>query len=145
MDVADQSHEFAIIDDENFTNLKSSRHGHAQILWRESDEEAYGYDTGVQWTIVRLGVTMSCFAIGKANGGISARSGGTYGTGTVDIYRSVSGHEDGPVESVSVLNASADTMTYGGGIDDGRYCSVAWDADGVAWVAPLECPDGPYT
>lgn len=143
VDMVDTSHEFANIVDAETGHLKSSRHGHAQILWTEGDDGygsygAYGYDTGVQWAIVRLGVTMSCVAIGKANGAISARSGPTYGTGRVDLYRSYSGSEDGPIETIDVLNACADTSPSGV-ISSGKYCAVAWDADDVAWVTPIEC------
>ncbi len=142
VDVGDQSHEYATIKNAESGHLDSSRYGYAQILWREGDEGTpYGdaYDTGLQWAIVRLGAHCPSVAIGKANGAISPRSGTTYGTGTVDIYRSSGGMEDGPVESVAVLNASATLMTSPDGIDSGKYCAVAWDMDGTAWVSPLEC------
>jgi len=151
IDIKDISHEYANIDDGNSANLVSSRFGHARILWREGEGpyghfpgSGYGEDTGVQWAIVMLGVTGSCFSVGVANGAISARSGSAPGSGQVDLYRSGSGSysgatEDGPLETIDVLNDSQDTMTSGNGIDDGLRVSVAWDADDVAWVAPLEC------
>lgn len=90
---------------------------------------------------------LPAFAVGKASGAISPRVGSDYGGGTVEVYTSDSAYgygsagEDGPLYSVDVLNASADTMgTYGSdGISDGIYCSIACDAHGNVWVAPLEC------
>lgn len=140
VDIKDTSHEFALASDGSGDHLVSSRHGHAQILWCESEDGYYGYDTGIQWALVRLGVTMSCVAIGKAFGDISPRSDTDFGSGQVDLYRSALGAIDGPIERIDVLNASADTMTYGAGIDHDKWVSVAWDADDNAWVAPLECP-----
>lgn len=148
VDIVDQSHEYAVITNGNTVGLTSSRFGHTRILWCESDESGYYYSTGLQWAIVMLGVTGSCFSIGKAHTDITPRSGSTYGTGTVDLYRSVTtpyggGYvedEDGPLENVEVLNACGDVD---GGIATGKYVSVAWDANDQAWVAPLECPD-PY-
>lgn len=85
------------------------------------------------------------FAIGKANGPISAASGSTYGTGLVDLYESDTpygygyGDEDGPTDTIEVLNPSSELMDSGNGIDDGLRVSVAWDVRGNPWVAPLEC------
>lgn len=155
VDVQDTSHDYANIVDSDYTHLKSSRFGHARILWREGEGPyghepgtGYGYDTGIQWAVVMLGVTGSCFAIGKANGPITARSGSTFGQGQVDLYRSTTGSysdpsEDGPVETVDVLNAAANSGSGGsvsGSIASGLMVAVAWDADDVAWVSPLECP-----
>jgi hypothetical protein len=135
VDVGDESHEYATIVDADATHLTSSRYGYAQILWREGDEGygyGAGYTTGLQWAVVRLGAHCPSVAVGKASGGITARSGTTYGTGSVDIYRAVGGSADGPVETVEVLNP-------GTSISSGKYVSVGWDMDGTAWVAPLEC------
>ena len=145
VDVVDQSHEYANIDDNVTANLKSSRHGHARILWAEWQDSYSGYSTGVQWCVVMLGVTGSSTAVGKANGDIDPRSGSTAGTGRVDLYRSTTGiysdpSLEGPVETIDVLNSSAEEFgSYGTGIPDGMEVSVWWDADDVAWVAPLEC------
>lgn len=135
VDVADNTHEYAGIVDGESGHLKSSRYGFAQILWREGDEGygyGDGYDTGIQWAIVRLGAHCPSVAVGKASGAISAMSGSTYGTGSVAIYRSVGGEEDGPVETVDVLNP-------GTAISSGKRVSIAWDMDGSIFVAPLEC------
>ncbi len=151
IDVLDVSHDYANITDGDSTKLTSSRHGHARILWREGEGSTgyepgygYGYDTGLQWAIVMLGVTGSSGAVGRASGNISPRSGSTYGTGTVHLYHSNAGSEDGPIETIDVLNASETTFSSGNGIDDGMYCSIEWDADDTAWVAPLECEAGYY-
>jgi hypothetical protein len=137
----DEEHEYANITNGSVQYLTSSVHGHARILWREGLQgSGYGYyNTGIQWAVVMLGVTGSCVAVGKSNGPISARSGSTFGTGTVDIYRSNAGAYDGPIESVSVLNASSDEAGYIGSIADDLFCAVAWDWQDVAWVSPLEC------
>lgn len=141
VDVADASHEYVVIKDAATDRMNSSRHGHARILWREGDQGyGYGYETGLQWAIVMLGVTGSSGAIGVAHGDINPRVGSTYGTGQVELFRSVSGSADSCGETVDVLNPSADTTGYGVGIPSGKYCAVEWDADDTAWVAPLECP-----
>jgi hypothetical protein len=132
--------EYATIIDGGTEHLQASRYGYAQILWSETDqnEASYGgygpypYDTGVMWCLVRLGSHCPSVAAGKANGAISAMSGTTYGTGSVDIYRAVDGEEDGPVETVDVLNPG--TLISGG-----KRVSIGWDMDGSIFVAPLEC------
>ncbi len=141
VDQQDEEHEYAGVVDAVTEHLKSSVHGHARILWREGLQgSGYGYyDGGFQWAVVMLGVTGSGVAVGKASGTISARSGTTYGTGHVDIYRSNAGAEDGPIETIDVLNASATVGSVTGSISSGKYCSVAWDSQDQAWVAPLEC------
>lgn len=139
VDIIDPTHEYANIDNANTDNMVSSRFGHARILWKEADEPYGYYSTGLQWAIVMLGVTGSCVAIGKAATDIDPRSGTTFGTGQVDLYRSDGGTVDGPLETIDVLNASADDDAYGVGIAAGKWVSVAWDADDTAWVAPLEC------
>lgn len=133
IDQQDESHEYAVIESGEASHLKSSRHGHARILWREGLQgSGYGYyDSGIQWAVVMLGVTGSSDAVGKSNG-ITARSGSVYGGGTVDLYRILDGAEDGPIETVEVLNPGA-------AISSGKRVSVAWDADDRAFVAPLEC------
>ena len=132
LNVQDAYHEYATIAAANRTYLVSTRYGFAQILWTETDAYGYAYDTGVMWAIVRLGAHCPSFAIGKANGDISAMSGSTYGTGMVDIYQSLAGSENGPLDSVSVLNV--DTL-----ISDGKKVGVGWDLYGTAWVSPMEC------
>jgi hypothetical protein len=120
------------------SNLTSSRHGPARILWKESDSYAI---TGLQWALVALGLRGESIAVGKAVGTITARVGSTYGTGTVALYRgsgSSGTAETACNEAVAVLNAAADGAAPGS-IADGKYCSVGWDDDNRAWVAPIEC------
>ena len=104
-----------------------------RILWREGLQgSGYGYyDGGIQWAIVMLGVTGAGGAVGKS-GGISARSGTTWGTGTVDIYRDDGGDADGSIETIDVLNP-------GTAISSGKWVAVEWDSWDLAWVGPLEC------
>ena len=128
-----EAHEYANMVDTSVARMESSVHGHARILWREGLQgSGYGYyDGGIQWAVVMLGVTGSSGAVGKS-GGISARSGTTWGTGTVDIYRDDGGSEDGPIETIDVLNP-------GTAISSGKWVAVEWDAWDTAFVGPLEC------
>lgn len=144
VEIMDESHQYANIVDGVTDHLKSSVFGHARILWAEWEdpESGYGYSDSIQWCIVMLGVTGSCFGVGKANGTITARSGSTYGHGNVDVYRSSTGTAsdqtvDGPIETIPVLNAAGDAA---GAIATGKYVAWSFDADDVCWVAPLECP-----
>lgn len=134
VDQQDEAHEYANIVDTETGHLKSSVHGHARILWREGLQgSGYGYyDSGIQWATVMLGVTGSSGAFGKASGAISARSGATFGTGNVDIYINNGGTEDGPIETVAVLNK-------GTAISSGKQVAVEWDSMDDAYVGPLEC------
>jgi len=145
VNLVDLSHDYANIDGGNTANLKSSRHGHARLLWTEAEDPYSGYSTGVQWSLAWIGVTGSSIAIGKALGDISPRVGSVYGSGNVGLYRSNSGNEEGPLETIAVLNPS-DTLDspHGTGISAGTYVSVAWDEEDVAWVGPMECPPGVY-
>lgn len=147
VEIMDESHQYANIVDGTTDYLRSSVFGHARILWAEWEDplSGYGYSDSIQWCIVMLGVTGSCTAIGKARGDIDPRSGSVAGKGQVDLYRSLTGiysdaSLDGPIETIDVLNSSAEEFgAYGTGIPNGMEVSVWWDADDVAWVAPLEC------
>lgn len=135
VDQQDETHEYANIVDTVTDHMKSSRHGHARILWREGLQAGgYGYyEGGIQWAIVMLGVTGSSDAIGHAAGAITGFSGGFYGAGLVGLWVSSGAYgSDGPVETIEVLNP-------GPSISSGKRVAVAWDADDVAYVAPLEC------
>ncbi len=134
VDQQDEAHEYANVVDMNTAHLKSSVHGHARILWREGLEgSGYGYyDSGIQWATVMLGVTGSSGGYGIANGGISARSGSTFGTGNVDVYINNGGSEDGPIETIPVLNG-------GTAISSGKRVAFEFDSMDDAYVGPLEC------
>ena len=140
VDLVDLAHKSATVKNAQTGYLESTCHGHARILWLESDEAYSGYATGQQWAIVLLGTTGAAMAVGQANGDISPRSGSAFGTGQVDIYRNDGGNADGPIETIDVLNASASVFPYGAGINDGMWCHVTWDDDDTAWVVPIECP-----
>jgi hypothetical protein len=75
------------------------------------------------------GVTSS---LGMANGAITARSGTTFGTGTVTFYYNVGGTATATGQSESVLNP-------GIAITSGKYVWVDQDMAGDWYVAPLEC------
>lgn len=64
VDVADPTHGYADLADGETGHLKSDPCGSAEILWKEDDAGYYGYGTGVQWALVRLGTIGSqvCFA-----------------------------------------------------------------------------------
>lgn len=71
--------------------------------------------------------------LGKASGAITARSGTTPGTGTVDIWQNNAGTLEATGDSVDVVNV-------GIAISSGKY--VWWQEDdetGDMYVAPLEC------
>lgn len=139
VDVVDGSHQFANIVAGVTGRLKSSRFGHAQILWTEADGAYYGYDTGEMWALVRLGVTTSCFSVGVALDDFGARDAySAFGYGDVALYRYSGGSIESCGETVTAYNASGDE-TYGVSIAAGTWVSVAWDADGVPFAAPLEC------
>jgi hypothetical protein len=141
VDLVDSTHEFANCVNATSTHLVSSRHGHAQILWTEAEGAYYGYDTGVMWALVRLGVTMSCVAVGVTASDVTPRDGySTFGSGLVDLYTSLGlGTVASCSERITAYNVSADE-SYGVSIPAGKWVSVAWDANGIPWVAPLECP-----
>ena len=79
--------------------------------------------------------------VGVANGDIPARSGSSWGTGTVTRYEydAVSGDDDSTGQDFDVVNPSSTMMSSGNGIDDGQYCWVEEDSDGNLVVTPLEC------
>lgn len=144
VDMVDASHQFANIVAGVTGRLKSSRFGHAQILWTESDGSYYGYDTGEMWALVRLGVTTSCFSVGVALEDFQPRGGGAYGYGTVELYRYSGGSAVSAGETITAYTASADDDGYGVNIAAGTWVSVAWDADGIPFAAPLECTPSGY-
>lgn len=86
VNVVDHDDTHADVEDSQTGRLISAGDGAAQILWREGDEGyGYGYDTGLQWAVVRVGnrgrrcVAASTSVIGK-------RSGTTLGSGTAMLY-----------------------------------------------------------
>ncbi len=90
---------------------------------------------------VQLGLREPVRFVGVASGAITARSGSTWGTGTVTRYQfdPVSGTDSTTGVNYSVVNPSATTMSSGNGINSGQYCWVQEDDDGNLVVTPLEC------
>lgn len=70
--------------------------------------------------------------LGKANGNITARSGTTAGTGTVDVWDNSTGVLAATGDSVDVLNVGAQ-------IASGKYVWFEEDESGDIYAAPLEC------
>ncbi len=66
VDVVEEGQRCADVEDGNTTSLVTSKDGSAEILWLEGDTETgYGYETGLQWGIVRFGNTCG----GQGTGG----------------------------------------------------------------------------
>ncbi len=98
--------------------------------------------------VFRMATGSGAGFLAVANGDIPARSGSTLGVGSVfsvsvdptysgDTLTDAAASTD--ATDYDVVNASSTTMTSGHGIDDGMYCWVEQGADGLFYVAPLEC------
>lgn len=111
--------------------LVSGTTGSAQILWAESDDAYYGYTTGEQWAIVRLGAHEPGGLWGYLPEGdtITGASGMTLGHGTVTLCtRSGYVLDDSYGDDVEVMNAGGEVTAGTGGrvikiarMDDGGY------------------------
>jgi hypothetical protein len=77
--------------------------------------------------------------VGVAKAAIPARSGSTWGTGTVTRYAFGGTDDYATGQDFAVVNPSSSKMSSGNGIDPGQYCWVEEDSDGDLVVAPLEC------
>lgn len=88
-----------------------------------------------------LALTQPLRFVGVAAGVITARSGSTWGTGTVTRYQfdAVAGTDSSTSQNFAVVNPSSTTMSSGNGINSGQYCWVQEDDDGNLVVTPLEC------
>lgn len=125
VDVLDPDDDFADVDDGQTGRLVSARDGAAQILWKESDDGYYGYDTGEQWAIVRVGNRRPrCFA--QVDGsGIGVRVGSQLGAGIATLWK---------IDADGVLTTT--------GVDLPVFnASVEKDVAGDAWVQ-LKYSDG---
>ena len=71
------------------------------------------------------------------SGGITARSGSTPGTGSVELYLlNVGGNSIADsTQAITVFNFSSTS----GGIASGTYCWVEEDIDGNFWVTAVDC------
>jgi hypothetical protein len=84
-------------------------------------------------TTIRLRNTPNRF-VAKTSGGITARSGTTPGTGSVQVY-----DFDG---SALASDGSATVTVYsfsGTAIDASKYCWIEQDPDGTWWITAVEC------
>jgi hypothetical protein len=84
VDVLDTGHAYADVTDGDPGGLTSGASGGAQILWKETDGSigyGYGYTTGVQWALVRIGVVPTGVADFKVTTAVTKRVGTTMGTG----------------------------------------------------------------
>jgi hypothetical protein len=130
VDLTDTAHAFAEVETGETGLLVSGDTGSAEILWCETDDGYYGYETGEQWAIVRLGAVASIVQIAKATTSITARSTATYGTGSAKI-QSDSGTafvDDG--STVVVKNMTDKTIA------SGAYVMVVRSL-GKWWVAAV--------
>ena len=123
VNVVDETHTYADVEDGETGALKSSFDGSAQILWKEGDiPYGYYYGGGEQWAIVRLGCRLSDFGIAKVTGQISKATSATRpGKGTIQRYTTV--------------DMTTSPPTYGGltGVDEdclsfNRDAKIAVDA-----------------
>lgn len=123
VNVVDETHTYADIEDGETGALKSCFDGSAQILWKEGDVPyGYYYGGGEQWAIVRLGCRLSDFGIAKVTGQIGKATSATRpGTGTIQRYTTV--------------DMTTSPPTYGGltGVDEdclsfNRDAKIAVDA-----------------
>ncbi len=91
LDVLDDGHEWADVEDGITARLQSSTVGSAQIVWREGTGGGYdGYGTGEQWAIVRIGCRPGDVGIGQVTVQIGKASGATRpGVGKVKLYTTV--------------------------------------------------------
>lgn len=80
VDVTDVGHQWADVTDGDYTQLTSGYDGQAKILWKEADDVYYGYTTGTQWALVRLGEVQSTSDWFKLTSGLSGATttGGTW-------------------------------------------------------------------
>ena len=83
-----------------------------------------------------------------ANGNIPARSGSTFGVGSVKSITTTATYTTGALTGATgatdstaydVINVSSNTMTSGNGIDSGQYSWAEQGNDGLLYVTPLEC------
>jgi len=101
VNVVDETHTYADVEDGETGALKSSFDGSAQILWKESDIPYGYYDTGEQWAIVRLGTSGLAKGVAKVSTEISKATSNTRpGKGAIKLY--------------TTLDMTTSPPTYGG-------------------------------
>lgn len=134
IDIVDQEHRFAVAEPGSTDRLASAASGSAQILWREGDE-GYGYETGEQWAIVRLGQSSGGPALALSpTAGIAAN-----GTGEVVYF-------DDPQNLSYPERSDVVTNPWEIAVPGDRKCAIGV-MDGVPGLAVLwwDCaPFAPY-
>ena len=109
VNVVDETHTYADVEDGETGALKSSFDGSAQILWKESDIPYGYYDTGEQWAIVRLGTGGLATGVAKVSTEISKATSNTRpGKGAIKLY--------------TTLDMTTSPPTYGGLTTDTYEC-----------------------
>lgn len=109
VNVVDETHTYADVEDGETGALKSSFDGSAQILWKESDIPYGYYDTGEQWAIVRLGTSGLAKGVAKVSTEIGKAISNTQpGKGAIKLY--------------TTLDMTTSPPTYGGLTTDTYDC-----------------------
>lgn len=110
VNVVDETHAYADIEDGETGALKSSFDGSAQIIWKEGDiPYGYYYGGGEQWAVVRLGSRQGDLGIGYVSQEIGKATSNTQpGKGKVKLY--------------TTIDMTTSPPTYGGLTDDAFDC-----------------------
>lgn len=109
VNVVDETHTYADVDDGETGALISSFDGTAQILWKEGDIPYGYYDTGEQWAIVRLGTSGLAKGVAKVSTEIGKAISNTQpGKGAIKLY--------------TTLDMTTTPPTYGGLTTDTYDC-----------------------
>lgn len=127
VDVINEGHRHARPIDSDHGKLESCAHGYAEILWREGDGPyGGGYDTGVQWAVVRLGTFGPHLFRGTVT---TAISGGPSSDGRADLLL-----PHGGVEEDAEINND-----YTAGVAVGKKIVCYADEDGKFWLLTADC------
>ena len=110
VNVVDETHTYADVEDGETGALISSFDGTAQILWKEGDiPYGYYYGGGEQWAVVRLGCRRGDFGIGYVSQEIGKATSNTQpGKGKVKLY--------------TTIDMTTSPPTYGGLTEDEFDC-----------------------
>ena len=101
VNVVDETHTYADVEDGETGALVSSFDGSAQILWKEGDVPYGYYGTGEQWAIIRFGTGGIATGVGKVSTEISKATSNTRpGKGAIKLY--------------TTLDMTTNPPTYGG-------------------------------
>jgi hypothetical protein len=142
VDVIDADHQFADVDPTHTDRLVSAGSGPAQILWREGDAGyGYGYETGEQWALVRIGGGDggggARYAL-TGHDGIPGMVGATLGSGSITLYP-----RDGST-LVEPDSPEVETCYNAGSTVSGDTFIVVAKVDGAWSVVVEKCPSDAY-